>query len=30
MKAHKYDVSQEDLFELAIVSERLVGVNSGG
>jgi galactokinase len=30
MKAHNYDVSQEDLFELAIVSERLVGVNSGG
>lgn len=30
MKAHKYDVSQEDLFELAIVSERLAGVNSGG
>lgn len=31
VKAHGYDdVSQEDLFELAIVSERLVGVNSGG
>ena len=30
LKAHKYDVSQEELFELAIVSERLVGVNSGG
>lgn len=30
MKAHEYNISQEELFELAIVSERLVGVNSGG
>jgi galactokinase len=30
MEAHKYRASQIELLELAIVSERLVGVSSGG
>lgn len=30
MEAHKYQATQNELLELAIVSERLVGVHSGG
>jgi galactokinase len=30
MEAHRYHATQIELLELAIVSERLVGVNSGG
>jgi galactokinase len=30
LEAHKYRATQMELLELAIVSERLVGVNSGG
>jgi galactokinase len=30
MEAHKYQTTNTELLELAIVSERLVGVNSGG
>lgn len=30
MKANKHDVSKQDLLDMAIVSERAVGVYSGG
>jgi Galactokinase len=30
MKANKYDVSKQELLDLAVVSERAVGVYSGG